>query len=263
MMHPMKPLLLPADARAIEFARGRRDFLAWMLAVPAVAGCTVASQSDGAASPNDLPGALAPAPDGAVNDGHAADDGDVAMTEQEWRSCSTTTRDVEGPYFQAGSPQRALQIADTGEPGVRLLVEGHLVGPDCKALKGYSVDVWQADATGNYYDAASSSYRLRGKIVTDRLGRYRFETILPALYTDAVGTRPAHLHWKILTPQGNTLLTTQLYFAGDPWLGQADYCTRQRTCNSSDVKRALALTDAVVAGEAGKKASFDAFLSRS
>jgi protocatechuate 3,4-dioxygenase beta subunit len=257
----MKPLLLSADARVVS--PGRRDFLAWMLAVPAVAGCTVASQNDGATSPNDTPGAPAPAADAAANDGHAADDGDVAMTEEEWRSCSPTTRDAEGPYFQAGSPQRALQIAETAEPGVRLLVEGHLVGPDCKALKGYSVDVWQADATGNYYDAASSSYRLRGKVVTDNLGRYRFETILPARYTDAGGTRPAHLHWKILTPQGNTLLTTQLYFAGDPWLGQADYCTRQRTCNSSDGKRALALADAVVSGQAGKKARFDAFLSRS
>jgi protocatechuate 3,4-dioxygenase beta subunit len=260
MVPPMKPFLLSTDACAASAPR-RRDFLAWMLAVPAVAGCTVANQNDGAATPNDMPGA--PAVDAAANDGHAADDGDVAMMEEEWKSCSPTTRDAEGPYFQAGSPQRALQIAETGEPGVRLLVEGHLVGPDCKALKGYSVDVWQADATGNYYDAATSSYRLRGKVVTDTLGRYRFETILPARYTDAGGTRPAHLHWKILTPQGNTLLTTQLYFAGDPWLGQADYCTRARTCNSSDVKRALALADAVVSGQAGKKARFDAFLSRS
>lgn len=260
MVPRMKPLLLSADARAAS--PGRRDFLAWMLAVPAVAGCGVASQDDGSApgTPG-TPGA--PAAASSANDGHAADEGDAAMTEEEWRSCSPTTRDAEGPYFQGGSPKRALQIAEASEPGVRLVVEGHLVGPDCKALRGYSVDVWQADASGNYYDAASSSYRLRGKVVTDSLGRYRFETILPARYTDAGGTRPAHLHWKILTPQGNTLLTTQLYFAGDPWLGQADYCTRARTCNSSDPKRALSLADAVVSGQAGKKARFDAFLSRS
>jgi protocatechuate 3,4-dioxygenase beta subunit len=258
----MKPLLLSADARGTS--PGRRDFLAWMLAVPAVAGCTVASRDDGTPAAAGAPGtADMPAAAATANDGHAADEGDAAMSESEWRSCSPTTRDAEGPYFQAESPERSLQIADATEPGVRLLVEGHLVGPGCKTpLRGYSIDVWQADASGNYYDAADSSYRLRGKVVTDSLGRYRFETILPARYTDAGGTRPAHLHWKILTPQGNTLLTTQLYFAGDPWLGQADYCTRARTCNSSDAKRALALTDAVVSGKDGKKARFDAFLSR-
>jgi protocatechuate 3,4-dioxygenase beta subunit len=256
----MKPLLLSADAREPSTS-GRRDFLAWMLAAPALAGCTVASRDESAPPAPGAPAAPAPAP---ANDGHAEDDGDAAMSEEEWKSCSPTTRDAEGPYFHAGSPQRALQIADPAEPGVRLLVQGHLVGPDCKTpLRGYSVDVWQADAAGNYYDAAASSYRLRGKVVTDSLGRYRFETILPANYTDAGGTRPAHLHWKILTPQGNTLLTTQLYFAGDPWLGQADYCTRARTCDSSDTKRALKLTDAVVSGQAGKKTTFDAFLSRS
>ena len=255
----MKPLLLSAAARDA----GRRDFLAWMLAVPALAGCTVASQDAAAGAPAaTTPPGSAPAP-APANDGHAADEGDAAMSEEDWTSCSPTTRDAEGPYFEAGSPQRSLQIADAAEAGVRLLVAGHLVGPDCRPLKGYAIDVWQADATGNYYDAATSSYRLRGKVVTDTLGRYRFETILPARYTDAGGTRPAHLHWKILTPQGNTLLTTQLYFAGDPWLGQADYCTRARTCDSSDPKRVLTLGDAIVSGAAGKKTTFDAFLSRS
>ncbi len=58
------------------------------------------------------------------------------------------------------------------------------------------------------------------------------------------------------------MLTTQLYFAGDPYLGKADYCTRQRTCNSIDAKRALRLLDATVSGKAGKRATFNAFLAR-
>jgi hypothetical protein len=67
----------------------------------------------------------------------------------------------------------------------------------------------------------------------------------------------------MLTPQGNVLLTTQLYFAGDPFLGQADYCTRQGTCNSGDPRRALALVDGVVGNRAVKRALFNAYLSRS
>jgi protocatechuate 3,4-dioxygenase beta subunit len=256
MVLAMKPLTLSSDIRDA----GRRDFLAWMLAVPALAGCTVASRDD-AEAPG---GPSAPAPAAtAANDGHEGDDGDVAMTEEEWHSCSPTTRDAEGPYFEPGAPMRSLAIADADEPGVRLLVEGRLFGPDCRTpLQGYVIDLWQADAEGNYYDAANSAFRLRGKIVTDSLGRYRFETILPARYGDAAGIRPAHIHAKVLTPQRNSLLTTQLYFAGDPYLGQADYCTRSRTCNSGDPKRALKLTSGVVSGKAGKRARFDAFLSR-
>ena len=219
-----------------------------MLAAPVVAACTVdASRSAEQAASAD-----------------AADrDVDAAESESEVTGCRATTRDAEGPYFAPGSPPRSVLIAGLAEPGVRLVVEGRLLAADCRRpLPGYAIDIWQADADGNYHDSAQSAFRLRGKIVSDALGRYRFETVLPGRYGDAAGIRPAHLHAKILTPGGNPLLTTQLYFAGDPYLGQADYCTRQRTCNSGDAKRALKLIDATVSGKAGKRATFDAVLAR-
>jgi len=246
----MKPLLAPRVVDA-----GRRDFLAWMLAVPALAGCSVAASED--AEPVAAADTTAPGEDG------EAEADEVGQTEQDATACLPTTRDAEGPYFEAGSPKRVLRIAELGEPGVRLLIEGRLRGPDCVTpLRGYSIDIWQADAAGNYYQGATSAYRLRGKVVSDSFGRYRIETVLPGRYGDAGGIRPAHLHAKILTPQGNTLLTTQLYFAGDPYLGQADYCTRSRYCNSADPKRALNLTSAVVSGKAGKRAVFNAITAR-
>ena len=227
--------------RTQRIERSRRDFLAWLGAVPVIgaAGCASAS-SDSAAAP----------------------EGD---TEEAWRSCRHTTRDATGPYFEPGSPVRAARrIASPTEPGVRLLVEGRLFGPDCRTpLDGYVLDVWQADANGSYYAAGESEYRLRGKIVTDDLGRYSLETILPGRYGDSEGIRPAHLHVRFLTPGGNLLLTTQLYFAGDPYLGDADYCTRDGTCNSGDAARALVLSDANVSGVFGKYASFNAYLPRS
>lgn len=238
----------------------RRDLLAWLALAPALAACSVASRDDGANGADTDP--TAPPPAGA-NDGHDESDEDVAMTEEQWTSCSPTTRDAEGPYFEAGAPVRtSLRIAEPTEPGVRLVVEGRLLGPDCRPLRGYAVDLWQADKDGNYYQGALSAFRLRGKVVSDGDGRYRFETVLPGRYTDAGGTRPAHIHAKVLTPQGNALLTTQLYFSGDPYLGQADYCTRSRYCNSADPKRALRLTDGLLGGAPVKRSRFDAFLSR-
>lgn len=228
----------------------RRDFLAWLLAAPTLA---CGSSSDGAPS-----GGRTPEPAGADGGTRPIDEAGE-IDDVDASGCAITTRDAEGPYYEAGAPARA-EIAGPDEPGVRLLVEGRLLGPDCKTpLAGYAVDVWQADANGNYYAAGDGPFRLRGKIVTDGAGRYRFSTVLPGRYGDAAGIRPAHLHVKIWTPMNEPLLTSQLYFAGDPYLGDADYCTRQGTCNSADAARVLGLADA--AG-GGKRARFDAVLSR-
>lgn len=240
----MKPSLDPTIDPSV---RARREFLGWMMAVPLVSTAACAAQTT---DDHDL-GSDEPPPEPADT------------TESAQTTCKATTRDAEGPYFTKGSPVRATKIAALTEPGVPLRVEGRLFGPDCKTpLVGYALDIWQADASGTYYVAGQTAYRLRGKVVTDANGRYRFETVLPGRYGDAAGIRPAHLHAKVLTPMGGSLLTTQLYFAGDPYLGQADYCTAQGTCNSSDPARILALGDGQVSGRAGKLASFDAILAR-
>jgi len=214
---------------AIE--RTRRDFLTWL----GVAASTVACTSDL----------------------------DAATAEDFERACRATTRDAKGPYHLAGAPLRAESLAAPDEPGVRLFVSGRLLGPDCRTpLAGYALDVWQADADGSYHQGASDAFRLRGKIRTDALGRYRFETILPGRYADAAGIRPAHLHVSFLTPGGDVLLTSQLYFEGDPYLGEADYCTRLGTCNAADPDRHLRLVDALVGERPGKQTSFDAVMPR-
>ena len=184
--------------------RGRRDFMSWLLAVPAYAaiGCSFDTSDDGAEASSGLNDEKE-GPEGSELEGDA---GDPAL------ECRHTTSDATGPYFASGSPVRPVRIAALNEPGVRLLIEGRMFGPDCRTpLAGYALDVWQADHQGRYLAASPTGYRLRGKILTDSLGRYRLETILPGRYSDAAGWRPAHLHVRMLTPGGNVLLTTQLY----------------------------------------------------
>lgn len=232
--------LFSAFKRAEE-RRCRRDFLTWLgvgTAAAAVAACT-----------------------SNVDDENEATEENVEATEEMQTACRLTTRDARGPYWERGAPVRPLAIADDAEDGVRLAIEGRLLGPDCRTpLAGYAIDIWQADAQGNYHRAAATGYRLRGKVKTDSFGRYRFETIMPGRYGDAAGIRPAHIHVTYLTPGGNALLTTQLYFEGDPYLGQADYCTAAGTCNSGDANRALKLRNAWIGSRAGKKALFHAVL---
>jgi protocatechuate 3,4-dioxygenase beta subunit len=70
------------------------------------------------------------------------------------------------------------------------------------------VDLWHCDEQGAY---DNQGYRYRGHQFADGEGRYRFETVVPALYPG----RTRHFHVKV-QPRGGRLLTTQLYWPGEP-----------------------------------------------
>jgi protocatechuate 3,4-dioxygenase beta subunit len=113
---------------------------------------------------------------------------------------------MEGPYFLAGSPEKA-SLLEPGMEGTPLTISGFVLTVDCKWIPGTKLEFWQADANGEY---DLQGYRLRGHVFTDENGRYQIETILPAPYE----TRPRHIHVMVLPP-GEPGLTTQLYFPGD------------------------------------------------
>jgi protocatechuate 3,4-dioxygenase beta subunit len=118
-----------------------------------------------------------------------------------------TIRETEGPFFKPSSPQRA----DLVEPASKArLVElnGQVLTRSCRPVAQTLVDLWHADERGEYDNAG---FRYRGHVFTDAEGRYRFRTILPALYTG----RTRHYHVKVQAPQ-QRLLTTQLYFPDEP-----------------------------------------------
>jgi protocatechuate 3,4-dioxygenase beta subunit len=155
-----------------------------------------------------------------------------AKSTRAENSCSPTERDFQGPMYQAGAPRRTA-IAGPKEPGRRLRIRGKVVGPDCATgLPRTLLDVWQADANGEYH-WKDEDWRLRGQILTNARGEYEFETIKPAGY----GGRPAHIHFTFSAP-GHAPLTTQLYFQGDPRLAH-DVCGP--ACNSDDPHRIIAL----------------------
>lgn len=118
-----------------------------------------------------------------------------------------TPASAEGPYFKAGAPERQ-SLAEPGISGTPLTLGGHVLNRSCQPVARVRVDVWQADGAGRY---DNDGYRLRGHQLTDELGRYRFETVVPGGY----GGRTAHVHVKVQAP-GRTTLTTQLFFPDDP-----------------------------------------------
>jgi len=118
-----------------------------------------------------------------------------------------TVRQGEGPFFKPSSPQRV----DLVEPNTKArLVElsGQVLTRSCRPVAHALLDLWHADERGQYDNAG---FRYRGHLFTDADGRYRFRTILPALYTG----RTRHYHVKVQAAQ-RPVLTTQLYFPDEP-----------------------------------------------
>jgi protocatechuate 3,4-dioxygenase beta subunit len=118
-----------------------------------------------------------------------------------------TVAQTEGPFFKPRSPERA----DLIEPGVKgrpMILSGQVLDRACRPVGHALVDLWQADDHGDY---DNTGFRLRGHVFTDAEGRYRFRTIVPALYTG----RTRHFHVKV-QPASAPLLTTQLYFPDEP-----------------------------------------------
>jgi catechol 1,2-dioxygenase len=159
-------------------------------------------------------------------------------------ACAPTESDFKGPMYLAGAPRRTV-LAGPKEPGERLRIRGTVFGPDCSTpLPRTLLDVWQADARGEYH-WKDEDYRLRGQILTNERGEYELETIKPAGY----GGRPAHIHFTVSAP-GHAPLTTQLYFKGDSRLDH-DVCGA--ACNSDDPHRIIEL--------ANGRGTFDVVLS--
>lgn len=188
--------------------RERRALLRWALALPAMAAMTRATGARGET--------LAPTP--------ACAEGD-----------EPTPRSTEGPFFRPDSPQRTSLI-EPGMDGTLIVLEGLVLTTACRPAAGALFDIWHCDAAGNY---DNRGYRLRGHQLADADGRYRLETIVPGAYPG----RTRHFHVKVQAP-GGRLLTTQLYFPGEPG-------------NARDRIFLPALVMAVASGAGGLTGRFD------
>lgn len=108
--------------------------------------------------------------------------------------------------FKAGAPQR-MSLAEPGMAGQKLTITGAVAGVVCGPIKDARIDVWQADAAGNY---DTTGFKLRGYVLTDSGGIYRIETIVPG----ASAGRAPHLNIKVQAA-GKPTLSTQLFLADD------------------------------------------------
>ena len=138
--------------------------------------------------------------------------------------CVLSGSRTEGPYFVDEKLNRSDIRADTSdgsvEDGVPLVLTFVVLDNDrgCAGISGAQVDVWHANAQGNYSGVVASSQSntdgqtfLRGFQRTDADGAATFTTVYPGWYQG----RAVHIHFTIrdsAESQQGYEFTSQLYF---------------------------------------------------
>lgn len=196
------------------------------------AGALLVGVACGAGAVPELDGGMLPLPtgdagaepdagemlDAGVQENDAGTDAGIEADAGVTPSCEETEDNILGPFYRPGAPMRDV-LADASD-GEVLIISGLVSGLSragaCVPLEGALLDVWQADADGAY-DNTSAAFRFRGQLRTGAQGFYELQTILPGRYLNGPEFRPRHIHFRISAP-GHRLLTTQLYFADDPFL---------------------------------------------
>jgi protocatechuate 3,4-dioxygenase beta subunit len=94
-------------------------------------------------------------------------------------ACTPTANDGGGPD-RGTAPLRA-------KIGTGHVLTGVVLSPTCQPVAGARVSFWQSNRKGVY------SVALRGAVLTDRSGKFRFEGPPPTSYDGY----PAHIHIKV------------------------------------------------------------------
>lgn len=141
-------------------------------------------------------------------------------------SCVLAPEQTEGPYYIAGEALR--RNITEGRPGTPLRLELAVQRvPACAPVKGATVELWHADAGGEYSGFGGSAGNrtfLRGGQRTGADGVATIDTVFPGWYEG----RTTHIHVK-LHAGGDNVHTGQLYFDDDITRriqGRAPYDTR-------------------------------------
>lgn len=151
----------------------------------------------------------------------------------------TTPAQTEGPFYPVSLPADTdadllRQGGDAYAKGQPCWLDGQVRDAGGQPLAGAVVEIWQCDADGHYRhpgdgNRADPTFQAFGRVQADAQGRYRFRTIRPVAYSG----RTPHIHLKVKLGR-RTLLTTQLYVAGEPGNAQ-DFLWRRL----SDADRAV------------------------
>jgi protocatechuate 3,4-dioxygenase beta subunit len=199
----------------------RRQLLAAGAAAAVVAAC--GGDDDGAeavpsATAGPTPSPAAP-PTSAVAAGGGSNPstGLIAADFDGLATCSLLPEQTAGPFPL--DEQFVRRDITEGYPGHPLRLGFRVVDVDCAPVAGAAVEVWHADATGDYSafadggggkDEAEGTTFLRGTQVAGDDGIVEFASIYPGWYPG----RAVHVHLRVHRDD-EIVLTSQVYFDED------------------------------------------------
>jgi protocatechuate 3,4-dioxygenase beta subunit len=162
-------------------------------------------------------------------------------------ACVLQREVTEGPYYlDLDLVRRDIRGNRKGTP---LTLRFQVVDvATCRPISGAAVEIWHADASGQYSGVAGVSGNwLRGIQKTGSGGRVRFETIFPGWYRG----RTPHIHMKVFV-SGDEVHTGQVFFrpaVTRAVYGQGVYAQRGRqdTSNATDMIYRQAGSGALIA----------------
>jgi protocatechuate 3,4-dioxygenase alpha subunit len=136
-------------------------------------------------------------------------------------SVPATTSQTVGPYFQIGLER--FYVNDLAGPevsGERVEIEGKIFDGDGEAVPDGVVEIWQANAEGEYVHAEDQRDKTRvagfrgfGRTPTEQDGTFRFKTIKPGRVPGPDGNPQApHIVVSVFTRGLLRRLVTRIYF---------------------------------------------------
>ncbi len=130
---------------------------------------------------------------------------------------TTTGSQTVGPFFQVGLASTYVSsLAPDGVPGQRVTVRGRVLDGNGDGVPDAFIEIWQADAGGNY-PVRDSVFRGFGRVPTDPHGGFTFATIKPGRVPGRDGTLQApHLMLNVFMRGLLRHLTTRVYFSDEP-----------------------------------------------
>lgn len=151
-----------------------------------------------------------------------------------------TASQTAGPYVHIGLAPGAAgfdiyerelghDIVGPEAKGERIRVEGRVIDGMGAPIKDVLIEVWQANAEGNYAHPEGGGpvepgFRGWGRVISDfDTGEWRFETVKPGRTRGRnVGTQAPHLNLWIVARGINVGLNTRMYFGDEEEANAAD-----------------------------------------